>query len=110
MKTDILIIGSGCAGLYCALQLPEDRDILIITKDRIEHSDSFLAQGGMCMLKNEEDYADYYEDTMRAGHYENNPEAVEIMIRSSQDTVSDLIGYGVDFHREPDGRYVGEKM
>lgn len=103
MKTDILIIGSGCAGLYCALQLPEDRDILIITKDRIEHSDSFLAQGGMCMLKNEEDYADYYEDTMRAGHYENNPEAVEIMIRSSQDTVSDLIGYGVDFHREPDG-------
>lgn len=103
MKTDILIAGSGCAGLYCALHLPKDKDILIITKDQIEHSDSFLAQGGMCMLKDESDYESYYEDTMHAGHYENNPEAVEIMIHSSQDTVKDLISYGVDFQREEDG-------
>ena len=103
MKTDILIVGSGCAGLYCALHLPKDKQILIITKDKIEHSDSFLAQGGMCMLKDESDYESYYEDTMHAGHYENNPESVEIMIRSSQDTVKDLISYGVDFHREEDG-------
>lgn len=103
MKTDILIAGSGCAGLYCALHLPKDREILIITKDKIEHSDSFLAQGGMCMLKDESDYNSYFEDTMHAGHYENNPKSVEIMIRSSQDTVKDLIRYGVDFHREEDG-------
>lgn len=103
MKTDILIVGSGCAGLYCALHLPKDKQILIVTKDKIEHSDSFLAQGGMCMLKDESDYDSYYEDTMHAGHYENNPESVEIMIRSSQDTVKDLISYGVDFHREEDG-------
>ncbi len=103
METDILIVGSGCAGLYCALHLPKNRQILIITKDKIEHSDSFLAQGGMCMLKDESDYDSYYEDTMHAGHYENNPESVEIMIRSSQDTVKDLISYGVDFHREEDG-------
>ena len=76
MKTDILIAGSGCAGLYCALHLPKDKEILIITKDIIEHSDSFLAQGGMCMLKDESDYESYYEDTMHAGHYENNPESV----------------------------------
>lgn len=103
MKTDILIAGSGCAGLYCALHLPKDKEILIITKDIIEHSDSFLAQGGMCMLKDESDYESYYEDTMHAGHYENNPESVEIMIHSSLDTVKDLLGYGVDFHREEDG-------
>ena len=103
MKTDILIAGSGCAGLYCALHLPQDKEILIITKDIIEHSDSFLAQGGMCMLKDESDYESYYEDTMHAGHYENNPESVEIMIHSSPDTVKDLLGYGVDFHREEDG-------
>lgn len=103
MKTDILIAGSGCAGLYCALHLPKDNEILIITKDIIEHSDSFLAQGGMCMLKDESDYESYYEDTMHAGHYENNPESVEIMIHSSPDTVKDLLGYGVDFHREEDG-------
>ena len=55
------------------------------------------------MLKNESDYDSYYEDTMRAGHYENNPESVEIMIRSSWDTIEDLIGYGVNFQREEDG-------
>lgn len=46
MKTDILIVGSGCAGLYAALNLPGDKQITIITKDIVEHSDSFLAQGG----------------------------------------------------------------
>ena len=51
MKTDILIVGSGCAGLYCALNLPKDKNILIITKDIVERSDSYLAQGGMCMLR-----------------------------------------------------------
>ncbi len=103
MKTDILIVGSGCAGLYCALNLPREKQVLIITKDIVEHSDSFLAQGGMCMLKDESDYDSYFEDTMHAGHYENNPETVEIMIRSSQDTVKDLLSYGVDFKREEDG-------
>lgn len=103
MKTDILIIGSGCAGLYCALQLPEDKHILIITKEIVEHSDSFLAQSGICMLKNDADYDSFYEDTMHAGHYENNPEAVDIMIRSSQDVVEDLISYGTDFQRNEDG-------
>ena len=103
MKTDVLIVGAGCAGLYCALHLPQDRQIWILTKDKISHSDSFLAQGGICVLKNESDYDSYYEDTMRAGHYENNPESVEIMIRSSWDTIEDLIGYGVNFQREEDG-------
>lgn len=98
-----MIVGSGCAGLYCALQLPPDKSIIIITKDIVEHSDSFLAQGGMCMLKDETDYESYFEDTMRAGHSENNPKAVEIMIRSSQDIVTDLLSYGVDFQREEDG-------
>ena len=69
-QTDVLIAGSGCAGLYCALNLSDDTKITIITKATIEESDSFLAQGGMCMLKNDEDYDSYFEDTMRGGHYE----------------------------------------
>ncbi len=103
MKTDILIVGSGCAGLYAALNLPTDKKITIITKDIVEHSDSFLAQGGMCMLKSRDDYESYYEDTMKAGHYENNPDSVRIMIESSPDIVQELIDYGADFHREADG-------
>lgn len=103
MRADIIIVGSGCAGLYCALHLPKDKRIIIITKDKIEHSDSFLAQGGICMLKDESDYDSYFEDTLRAGHYENNRKSVEIMIKSSKETVEDLMRYGVEFQREEDG-------
>lgn len=104
-QTDVLIAGSGCAGLYCALNLSDDTKITIITKATIEESDSFLAQGGMCMLKNDEDYDSYFEDTMRAGHYENDKTSVDIMIRSSQDVVKDLVSMGVDFEREADGNF-----
>ncbi len=103
MKTDVLIIGSGCAGLYMALNLPKDKKITIITKKDVESSDSFLAQGGMCMLKNEADYNSFFEDTMKAGHYENDERSVEIMIRSSADVVDDLLSYGTRFERNDDG-------
>ena len=105
MNTDILIVGSGCAGLYCALQLPQNRQITVITKSDSESSDSFLAQGGMCMLKSDADYESYFEDTLKAGHYENDKKSVQIMIKSSADVVNDLVGYGVDFQREPNGEF-----
>ncbi len=103
MKTDILIVGSGCAGLYCALKLPRDKNITIITKREVEKSDSFLAQGGMCVMKDESDYDSYYEDTMKAGHNENDPDAVRQMILESPKVLEDLISYGADFHRNDEG-------
>lgn len=99
MKTDILIVGCGAAGLYTALNLPKDKNIMVVTKDNAESSDSFLAQGGICVLRDEDDYESFYEDTMRAGHYENNPRSVEIMIRSSREIISDLIARGVHFEK-----------
>ena len=96
-------MGSGCSGLYCALQLPRDKQITIITKADVPSSDSYLAQGGICMLKNDADYDSYFEDTMKAGHYENDKESVDIMIRSSQDVVKDLLSYDVDFARDEKG-------
>ena len=103
MKTDVLIVGSGCAGLYAALWLPKDLNILIITKSKVDKSDSFLAQGGMCVLRDGKDYDSYYEDTMKAGHYENNPEAVSIMINNSKDVLNDLLSYGTNFKKEENG-------
>lgn len=103
IKSDVLIIGCGVSGLYCALNLPSDKHITIITKDSLEHSDSFLAQGGICVLKNEDDYDSFFEDTLRAGHYENNKESVDIMISSSRNVINDLINYGVDFERNENG-------
>lgn len=58
-KTDVLIVGTGAAGLFCALHFPKETNVLMITKNDVDKSDSFLAQGGMCMLPNEEDYDAY---------------------------------------------------
>lgn len=103
IKTDVVVVGTGAAGLYHALHLPKELQICMITKDEVDRSDSFLAQGGMCMLRDEEDYDGYFEDTMRAGHYENDPKSVEIMIRSSRQIAKELLGYGVDFERDDNG-------
>lgn len=103
MKTDVLVAGCGCSGLYLALNLPKEKQILIVTKSDAESNDSYLAQGGMCVLTNEDDYEVYFEDTMAAGHYENDRKSVEIMIRSSQDVLKDLMGWGADFKKDSDG-------
>ena len=100
---DVIIVGTGAAGLYCALNLPERTSILMITKQEADQSDSFLAQGGICMLRGEDDYNDYFEDTMRAGHYENDKKAVDLMIRSSNSIIRDLLQRNVTFARTPDG-------
>lgn len=103
MKTDVLVAGCGCSGLYLALNLPKEKQILIVTKSDAESNDSYLAQGGMCVLTDEDDYEAYFEDTMAAGHYENDRKSVEIMIRSSQDVLKDLMGWGADFKKDADG-------
>ena len=102
-KTDILIVGTGASGLFAALHCPSDKNILMITKDAVENSDSFLAQGGICVLRDENDYDSFMEDTLKAGHYENRRESVDIMIRSSREVINELIGYGVDFAKQANG-------
>ena len=109
MKTDILIVGSGCSGLYCALHLPKDKQVTIITKSDCESSDSFLAQGGMCTLTCEEDYDSFMGDTLEAGHHENDKKSVDIMIRSSQALVEELLALGVDFQRDWYGNLIYTK-
>lgn len=102
-ETEVVIVGTGAAGLFCALQLPESKKITIITKDEAVNSDSFLAQGGICVLQSEDDYDAYFEDTMKAGHYKNNKDSVATMIKSSAQIIELLIGYGVEFERK-DGK------
>lgn len=96
-KYDVIIVGCGVAGCFAALHLPDTYEILMITKSSLEESDSFLAQGGICVLKDENDYDSFFEDTMRAGHYENRRESVDMMIRSSRDVINELLAYGVSF-------------
>jgi L-aspartate oxidase len=102
-KTEILIVGTGCAGLYCALQLPSDKKITLITKACVEESDSYLAQGGICILKDAQDYQSFFDDTLKAGHYQNDRTSVDIMIKSSPDLLCDLLDYDVDFQKDENG-------
>lgn len=105
IKTDVVIVGSGVAGLFAALCLPESKDVLVITKENLKECDSYLAQGGVCVLKDLNDFNCYYEDTMKAGHYENNPESVRIMIESSTDVIGTLVKLGVNFDTAEDGDF-----
>lgn len=103
LNYDVVIVGMGVSGLYAALNLREDKKILLICKEDRESCDSMLAQGGICVQHDENDYDAFFEDTMRAGHYENNKESVDIMIRSSRELIDDLQRLGVEFEKEEDG-------
>ncbi|MBO5328375.1 MAG: L-aspartate oxidase [Clostridia bacterium] len=104
-KYDVIIVGTGVAGLNCAINLPEDKSVLVICKKTPDMSDSYLAQGGICCMVNDDDFEGYFEDTMRAGHYENNPKTVECMIKNSPQIIADLTKIGVRFERKADGSY-----
>ena len=105
IKTDVVIVGSGVAGLFAALCLPKDKDVLIITKENTNECDSMLAQGGVCVLKDVNDFKCYFEDTMKAGHWENDPDSVKVMIESSQEVIGTLIDLGVEFDTDKNGEY-----
>ena len=103
IKVDVVIAGVGVAGLFTAIHLPMDTKVLMICKEDMESCDSMLAQGGICVLRDAGDYDSFFEDTMRAGHYENRKESVDIMIRSSRNVIEQLLDVGVRFNKNEDG-------
>ena len=61
-RYDIIIVGTGAAGCFAALHLPENKKILMITKGKLEESDSFLAQGGICVQRDDDDFESFMEE------------------------------------------------
>lgn len=102
---DVIIVGTGVAGLFSALSISPKIKILMISKDKIKNSDSYLAQGGICTLKEPSDFDCFLEDTLRAGRYENREEAVRVMIENSTMIMQRLIEYGVEFDQNNDGTF-----
>ncbi|MBA8936363.1 L-aspartate oxidase [Clostridium beijerinckii] len=100
---DVLIIGSGVSGLYCGLNLRKDLNVLIVCKDKITCSNTYLAQGGISVAKGVEDIPLYIEDTLKAGRYKNDLEAVETLINESMVNIGLLIEMGLAFDRNEDG-------
>lgn len=102
---DVIIVGTGVAGLFAALSISPKLKILMICKDKIKNSDSYLAQGGICTLKEPSDFDSFLEDTLRAGRYENKEESVRVMIENSPMIMERLIEYGVEFDLKNDGSF-----
>lgn len=99
---DVLIVGTGISGVYTALNLNEDLNIILITKETLKECNSYLAQGGISTALNSEDIPIYIEDTLKAGNYKNNELSVSILINESMENINRLIEYGVPFDKNED--------
>ena len=104
-KYDVLILGTGASGLYAALNLDSDVNILLCSKKSLDLSNSMLAQGGIAsVLNDKEDKVEYHiNDTMIAGRQANNPHTVEILCTEGPDEVRNIYNMGVDFDKNEDG-------
>jgi L-aspartate oxidase len=99
--TDVLIIGGGIAGLRAALAIPRDMRVLVITKDRVQLSNSSWAQGGIAAVRSPEDsFTNHIEDTLSAGAGLCDPGIVAKVVREAPDQIDDLIRYGTKFDKE----------
>src|SRR5436309_9490746 len=99
--TDLLIIGGGIAGLRAALAAPPQLSVLVITKDRVQQSNSAYAQGGIAAVRSPEDrFENHIEDTLTAGAGLCDRAVVELVVREAPDHIDELIRYGAKFDAE----------
>jgi L-aspartate oxidase len=108
-RYDIVIIGAGIAGLYAAMNIPKEKKVLVVCKDIPWECNTFYAQGGMVTALNREDIASHVEDTMIAGAYHNDREAVEILSKTSLETTKDIIDKGMEFDSDEHGEILYTK-
>ncbi|MBT8229933.1 MAG: FAD-dependent oxidoreductase [Bacteroidia bacterium] len=109
-ETDVLIIGSGVAGLSAAIRLAEQRpdlEITVLTKTNKKESNTSWAQGGVATVWdfNTDNYQKHIEDTLDAGDGLCDPEVVDFVVKEGHDRVKELIEWGARFDKEDDGDY-----
>jgi L-aspartate oxidase len=102
VRSDILVIGSGAAGLFFALKASEYADVRVITKKRAEQSNTRYAQGGIASVMDRvrDSFELHIRDTIEAGCGLCNREVVETMVREGPDRIEELIDLGVRFSRD----------
>ena len=100
---DVLIIGSGAAGLTLALQLPKDYRVALLSKADLSQGSTYWAQGGMAAVLHDRDTVDsHVEDTLQAGAGLCDRDAVEFTVAGSRPAVDWLVSQGVDFDLRQD--------
>lgn len=100
---DVLVIGSGAAGLTLALQLPKHLQVAVICKSELNEGSTFYAQGGIAAVLDNHDSVDsHVSDTLTAGANLCHTDAVKFTVENSRDTVKWLVDQGVQFSRNTD--------
>ncbi len=100
---DVLIVGSGVAGLYASLNLRDDLEIIMVSKKSVNLCNSSLAQGGIAVARGKEDFQSFIEDTLKAGKYENNIDSVKVLVEESMDNINKLMDLGANFEKDENG-------
>ncbi|MGU8237838.1 L-aspartate oxidase [Clostridium perfringens] len=100
---DVLIVGSGVAGLYASLNLRDDLEIIMVSKKSVNLCNSSLAQGGIAVARGKEDFQSFIEDTLKAGKHENNIDSVRVLVEESMDNIDKLMDLGANFEKDENG-------
>lgn len=104
--TEVLVIGSGVAGLLAAELQSTDKNVTIITKSTLGKSNSMLAQGGIAAVTTDDDsWQEHFFDTLQAGVFHNDKELTELLAKRGFESVQQLIDLGVSFDKNDDGSY-----
>jgi len=104
-SSDLLIIGSGIAGLTAAIKSHQEYKVTLLTKGKLKETATWYAQGGVATAMSEKDSPElHYQDTMKAGAGLCDPKAVRVLVNEARDSIDDLISLGVDFDRALSGK------
>ena len=106
-KYDYLVIGSGIAGMSFALKVADKGRVAIVCKTTLDEANTYFAQGGVASVTNMavDDFDKHIHDTMVAGDWLSDPEAVEKVVREAPAQIRELVGWGVDFDRNENGEF-----
>jgi L-aspartate oxidase len=103
-KAEVIIVGSGIAALQLARRLQDHFYVMIITKDKIESGNSYLAQGGIAApLGLKDSVRAHFKDTLEAGRYHQDEDSVKQLIVDGKRIVESLVDDGAPFDRKVDG-------
>ena len=106
-KFDFLVIGSGLAGMSFALKVAHKGTVALICKAGLEEANTYFAQGGIASVTNlaVDNFEKHIEDTMIAGDWISDREAVEKVVRNAPEQIKELIKWGVNFDKKEDGEF-----
>jgi L-aspartate oxidase len=108
-RYDVIIIGAGVAGLYAAMKLPKDKKVLIINKRETFKCNTFYAQGGVALARDEDDISVHIQDTINAGDGLCDKDAVEVLSKFSREAIDDLVNSGFRFDADENGELLYTK-